>query len=262
MTTSLLRIPTVPLSPLPEPVPAATSRECTVPLRRMGEGGLADREDVIAVEADLLVRAGDHPETVLSRTPGDDLNLVVGHLLCEGRIRSAAEVERISFTYGSPAEVTVTLRKPGPAPLTAERSPLCIAPGMLFKLKELFERRQNLFRNTGSTHAAALFDADGALLAYGEDVGRHNAFDKAIGRALLEGTLESAAIGMLSSRIALAMAAKAAAVRLPVLCGFSAATSAGVDVARAHGITLVGRLRGRSFDVYANHWRLGNEQDF
>ncbi|WFS61398.1 formate dehydrogenase accessory sulfurtransferase FdhD [Pseudodesulfovibrio thermohalotolerans] len=260
MTTSLLRIPTVPLSPLPEPAPVgATSRECTVPLLRMREGALADGEDTIAVEADLLVRTGDHPATVLSRTPGDDLNLVIGYLFCEGRIRSAAEVERIAFTYGSPAEVEVILCKPDPAPLTAERPPMRIAPGLLFKLKELFECRQNLFRNTGSTHAAALFSADGALLAYGEDVGRHNAFDKAIGRALLEGTLGSAAIGMLSSRIALAMAAKAAAARLPVLCGFSAATSSGVDVAKEHGITLVGRLRGKSFDIYANHWRLGNK---
>ena len=85
---------------------------------------------------------------------------------------------------------------------------------------------------------------------------RHNAFDKAIGRALLEGTLGQTAIAMISSRIAVGMAAKAATANIPVLCGFSAATSSGIDYAKKYDITLIGRLRKTSFDVYANAWRI------
>ncbi|WP_207262034.1 formate dehydrogenase accessory sulfurtransferase FdhD [Desulfovibrio sp. Huiquan2017] len=252
MTTSLLRLPTIP--PLFAPEPA--SRSCTMPLRRLREGRLVDGEDLVAVEAELRVRVQNGPDAILSRTPGDDLNLVVGHLFCAGLIEGPGEVERIGFSCRAPSRADVILHGSPVIRPVPELPAARIEPEGLFRLKEVFERRQNLFRNTGSTHAAALFSLDGRLFSFGEDVGRHNAFDKAVGRALLEGTLGRAAIAMLSSRIAAEMAGKAARAGIPVLCGFSAATTSGVAVALERGITLVGRLRGRSFDVYANAWRL------
>lgn len=257
MTTSLLRIPDIPPFSFPEPDPAeAAARERSVPLKRLRDGRLVTEDDSLAVESELRVRVGDGPDTVLSRTPGDDLNLVMGHLFCSGLIGATAEVERIGFSYGAPCRADVRLHGAPVVRLHPDHEGARLEPEALFRFKETFERRQNLFRNTGATHAAALFALDGRLLAFGEDVGRHNAFDKAVGRALLEGTLRGAAIAMLSSRIASEMAAKAARAGISVLCGFSAATTSGVALAREHGITLVGRLRGRSFDVYANAWRL------
>ncbi|BCS87160.1 sulfurtransferase FdhD [Pseudodesulfovibrio sediminis] len=209
------------------------------------------------MEADLIVYVNGQRDGVLSRTPGNDLNLIVGHLFCNGMINSSEDVANISFSYQNPAHVDVFLDTgKGRSRLFPSRPPVRLSPLQLFELKATFERRQNLFKNTGSTHAAALFSLNGELLVFGEDVGRHNAFDKAIGRALLEGILEQTAIAMISSRIAVELTAKATIANIPVLCGFSAATSSGVNFAEQHDITLVGRLKEDSFDVYTNAWRM------
>lgn len=259
MTTSLLRVQAAPAVPSVRAFSETdtSQRECTVTIQRLDRGELASREDTVAVEAELRVQISGRTDVVLARTPGDDLNLIVGHLFCKSMLNTPEEVANIGFCYRGPACADVSLdgntslRRSFP-----ERPPVRLAPERLFELKETFERRQDLFKDTGSTHAVALFSLKGRLLAFGEDVGRHNAFDKAIGRALLEGTLGQAAIAMISSRIAMGLAAKAATANIPVLCGFSAATSSGVDYAEKHDITLIGRLRGTSFDVYANAWRI------
>ncbi len=259
MTTSLLRVHDTP------PVPSVrdffetdtSQRECTVTIQRLDRGELAFREDTIAVETDLRVQIPGRSDVVLARTPGDDLNLVVGHLFCKSVLDTPEEVANIGFCYRDSDRVDVSLDgNKSFRRIFPKRPPVRLAPKRLFELKETFERRQDLFKNTGSTHAVALFSLKGRLLAFGEDVGRHNAFDKAIGRALLEGTLGQTAIAMISSRIAVGMAAKAATANIPVLCGFSAATSSGIDYAKKYDITLIGRLRKTSFDVYANAWRI------
>jgi FdhD protein len=228
-----------------------------VPLYRFNQGKLVSRKDAIAVEADLVIRIRNHPDMRLSRTPGDDLNLVMGHLFCSGVLDAPEDVAKVEFSYQGTARADVSLGGSRALRRILPRRPAVrLAPHRLFGLKEVFEHRQNLFKHTGSTHAAALFSLHGELLSYGEDVGRHNAFDKAVGRALQEGTLGQVAIAMLSSRIAVDLASKAAIANIPVLCGFSAATSSGVEYAEKNGITLVGRLKEESFDVYANAWRI------
>ncbi|MDD3312209.1 formate dehydrogenase accessory sulfurtransferase FdhD [Pseudodesulfovibrio sp.] len=226
-------------------------------LQRYENGRLVFRDDAIAEESTLRLLINGQQEALLSRTPGDDLNLVAGYLFCTSRIREAGDLASVGFSYRGVARAEVGLDAPAdirrifPSP-----RPVRIGAHRLFEFKAAFERRQNLYRDTGSTHAAALFTADGQLIAFGEDVGRHNAFDKAIGRALLEGTLGQAAIAMLSSRLALELAVKAATANIPVLCGFSAATSSGVRYAEENNLTLVGRLRKESFNIYANGWRI------
>lgn len=258
MTTSLHHPRVIPPSPDHEFFPSRDSaRECAVPLYRFNQGKLVSRKDSIAVEADLLIRIRNRPDMRLSRTPGDDLNLVMGHLFCNGILDTPEDVVNVDFCYHGTARADVSLgRGRAIRQIFSKRPTVRLAPGHLFRLKEVFERRQNLFKHTGSTHAAALFSIHGELLSYGEDVGRHNAFDKAVGRALQQGTLRQVAIAMLSSRIAVDLASKAAIANIPVLCGFSAATSSGVEYAEKHGITLVGRLKGNSFDVYANARRI------
>ena len=230
---------------------------CSIVLHRYEEGRLVLREESIAVEAPLRLQVEGLLDTTLTRTPGDDMNLVAGHLFSLHMIRGAEDLANVGFNYRGRTRVHVTLgttepiRRLYPAPL-----PVRIGAERLFEFKEIFERRQNLFKSTGSTHAAALFSGEGEMVAFGEDVGRHNAFDKAIGRSLLEGTLDEVAIAMLSSRLALELAVKAQAANIPILCGFSAATSSGVDYAERNNLTLVGRLRNRSFRVYSNGWRI------
>lgn len=215
------------------------------------------KEDSIAVESDIRVLVSGYPEAVLCRTPGDDMNLVAGHLFCRSMINRPEDMVNIAFSYHGIAKVEVDLdtangiRRIFPSP-----RPIRVDPEHLINLKAVFERRQSLYKNTRSTHAAALFSLEGELLSFGEDVGRHNAFDKAIGRALLEGRLHEAAIAMLSSRLALELAIKASTANIPILCGFSAATSSGINFAERNNLTLVGRLRSDAFNVYANGWRI------
>ncbi|GAB7024052.1 formate dehydrogenase accessory sulfurtransferase FdhD [Salidesulfovibrio brasiliensis] len=234
---------------------AQVSRPAT--LQRYENGRFVLRDDAIAVETDLRLVVNGRQAGVLSRTPGDDLNLVAGHLFSNARIREAADMADVRFNYRGVNRAEVTLGSdPGIRRLYPSPRPVRIRPEQLFEFKEAFENRQKLYRNTGSTHAAALFSADGEFISFGEDVGRHNAFDKAIGRALLEGCLEHVTIAMLSSRLALELAVKASTANIPILCGFSAATSSGICYAERNNLTLVGRLRRQSFNVYSNGWRI------
>lgn len=230
---------------------------CPVTLQRYEKGRLRFRDDHIAVESDIRLTVDGQQCAVLSRTPGNDMNLVAGYLLSCSMIRGPEDIESISFGYRGLARATVTLKTSAAIRrIYPEPRPVRLAPESLFRFKEIFEHRQRLYKNTRSTHAAALFSLEGELIAYGEDVGRHNAFDKAIGKSLMEGTLDHVAIAMLSSRLALELTIKASTANIPILCGFSAATSSGINYAEKNNITLIGRLRSSSFNVYANGWRI------
>jgi FdhD protein len=230
---------------------------CPRTLQRYAAGTLRLDQDMIAVEEDIRIRVQDHSEMILARTPGDDLHLIAGHLFSRSMVRAPEDILNIAFNPRNTSLVDVVLKSPKvirriyPSP-----RPMRFAPEQIFEFKELFENRQKLFKNTGATHAAALISASGEMLSYGEDVGRHNAFDKAIGRAVLEGSLADAAIAMLSSRLALELAIKAATANIPILCGFSAATSSGIQFAEDNNITLIGRIRESTLVVYAHGWRL------
>ncbi len=130
--------------------------------------------------------------------------------------------------------------------------------GAILGLKDLFEARQTIFPLTGSTHSASVFDVNSNLLAFAEDIGRHNAFDKVIGKLVLEGATQHAFLAIVSSRLSFEMLQKAAVLGLEILAGLSAPTSMAVSMAERLNITLIGFLREDSMSIYSHPERILN----
>ncbi len=135
---------------------------------------------------------------------------------------------------------------------------LRIPRAVIASLPERLRTAQPTFSSTGGLHAAGLFDAAGALLCAREDIGRHNAVDKVVGRMLLDGKLPLAGTAlMVSGRASFEIVQKALAARIPVLCAVSAPSSLAVSLAREAGMTLIGFLRGAEGNLYCGAERVG-----
>jgi FdhD protein len=242
----------------------------------------------LAAEEPLEIRIGDTPLTVTMRTPGNDLELAAGFLLTEGIVESADQIAAIHSlcSNGSVKSnvVRVDLRNAssdlddmrrnffaasscgicGKASIDAIRRrglrqpdpDFRIDPETLCRFPEVLRSEQAVFSHTGGLHAAALFDPVGKMVAHREDIGRHNAVDKVVGWALLEGHFPlSRHVLLVSGRGGFEIAQKALAGGIPVLASVSAPSSLAVKLARELGLTLVGFLRGRRFVVYSGEFR-------
>jgi FdhD protein len=253
-----------------------------------------ERPDTVAVEEPLEIRVGDEPLTTTMRTPGDDFDLAVGHLLTEGQLHSAAEVARLMHCTdvdeeGSPTynvvEVTlapgVSLHSPprartetmtsacgvcGSASIddvrtrgrfAVDEDPVVVDPSVVAGLPDSLRARQPVFERTGGVHAAGLATASGEMLTVREDVGRHNAVDKVVGAAARERELPFAAtILVVSARASFEIVQKAAMAGIPVVVAVGAPSSLAVDLATETGITLVAFARAPRFSVYSRPDRL------
>lgn len=253
------------------------------------------RSDRLAVEEPLEIRIDGRSLAVTMRTPGDDFDLAVGFLVTEGVVTDAAQVLRIQTCAAKDQaaqtgvhnilDVTLSPDAPGfdperarafyttsscglcgkasidairmRAPHPVAGDPVRLDPTVLATLPERARTAQPLFSRTGGLHAAALFDAAGTLLAVREDVGRHNAFDKVIGRAATEGRLPLRGTTILASgRAGFELTQKALMAGIPCLAAVGAPSSLAVELAAEAGMTLVGFLRGGTMNVYAGHDRL------
>lgn len=269
---------------------AVRSRHVT----QLRDGVFQDTDDALVVEEPLEIRVGAERLTVTMRTPGHDFELVRGLLLTEGVIRSEADIGRIRYCdtgdrgEGETNIVTVHLRGGTPPERRWQRTLLAgtscglcgkaaiealgqevhpLPPSGAFSRAALLEmpramrRRQTLFAQTGGLHAVGLFSADGECLCVFEDIGRHNATDKAIGWGVAQGRLpwasETEPLALLvSGRASFEITQKALVARIPVVCAVSAASSLAAELAEANNQTLVGFLRGERMTVYAGGDRL------
>lgn len=262
---------------------------------RIRDGAISSRPDTLVAEEPLEIRLNGKPLAITMRTPGDDFALAAGFLVSEGVLAHQSDLQNIVYCAGATADGSntynvvdvktapgvvipdITLERNvyttsscglcGKASLDAVRTttrwpindtpPLRIDPDLLASLPDRLRAAQQVFDRTGGLHAAALFTEDGELLDIREDVGRHNAVDKLVGRALQNANLPlSRVILLVSGRASFELAQKAVMAGIPVLAAVSAPSSLAVDLAAETGLTLVGFLRGPSMNVYAGEHRL------
>ncbi|HUF47421.1 MAG TPA: formate dehydrogenase accessory sulfurtransferase FdhD [Vicinamibacterales bacterium] len=265
-----------------------TRRAMIAPVRRRSADGVAADQDLVAAEAplSLAVRtSGDTPAHrlgILMRTPGDDEDLVAGVLHAEGVIGRFDDVERLDRTPASDdvAEAITAVLAPhvrwtpraerglsatsacglcGRLEMLAVDPARACPPGAptitaaaIEALPARLRRGQAVFDETGGLHAAALVDLGGTRDLVREDVGRHNAVDKAIGAALARGWLPGHRFALaVSGRVAYEIVQKAVVAGVPVVVAVGAPSSLAVEAARATGLTLVGFVRDGRFNVYA-----------
>lgn len=257
-------------------------------------GARLNRPDTIAVEEPLEIRVAHEAVSTTMRTPGDDFDLAIGHLLTEGLITSATDVGRLMHCSdvgpdGSPTfnvvqtTLTAGVRLLAPARARAEagtsacgvcgsasidavrtRSRHVVAsgvpvlgPSLIAALPDRLRAHQPGFDRTGGLHAAGLFDASGEVLAVREDVGRHNAVDKVVGAVARERELPFGdLILVVSARASFEIVQKASMCAIPVLVAVGAPSSLAVELAREAGITLAAFTRSPRFSVYAHPERL------
>lgn len=234
-------------------------------------------EDLLAVEEPLEIRAGGEPIAVTMRTPGNDEELAAGFLYGEGLIERAPQLDATDDLAANTIEVRSPLaRMPSTRRFYTTSSCGVCGKGALEEVAiqcpplppgPLCERdlvaglpdhmRQPGFERTGGLHATGLFTAQGELLFAYEDVGRHNAMDKAVGRALLDGLLPlHDCILCVSGRLSFELVQKAAVAGAPILVGVGAPSSLAVALAQDRAMTLCGFARGGAMNVYTGAQRL------
>lgn len=271
------------------PAPSTRSIDLTQVLE-WNNGESKRIEDYLAGEEPLEMRAGHRRIGVTLRTPGNDCELAAGFLFTEGIISKREEILSIEapgdsgrgtgnnivrvklktgarlgtagarkFSAGSACgvcgkESIGQLRRRG---LRAPDPDSRFDPELLCQFPEKLRPTQAIFGRTGGLHAAALFGKSGELVVLREDIGRHNAVDKVIGWALLQGKLPLAGQALLvSGRGGFEIIQKALSAGIPLLASVSAPSSLAVRLAREFGLTLIGFLRGRRFVVYSGEQRI------
>jgi FdhD protein len=270
------------------------SRRNVTPARivTVSDGRGRARSDRLAGEEPMEIRAGGPGQepasvAVTMRTPGSDFELAAGFLFTEGLIKPG-EIAKVSYC-DDPNElqafniVTVRLNRPfdsellkrnffatsscgvcGKASLEqveAKCERLSPGPavdaGILIELPEMLRGRQRIFEVTGGLHAAGLFDSSGEFVAAREDVGRHNAVDKLVGKQVLAGDVPLDKVMLaVSGRISFEIVQKAAMAGIPIIVAVSAPSNLAVDTAEKVGMTLVGFARGDSFNIYSHPDRI------
>jgi len=276
-----------------------------VSVLRVSDGTAIQATDRAAAEEPLDIRLHGRSFAVIMRTPGQDRALAAGFLLSERIIRSSDDIAAIEhcrhpdhrtahhvvdvFLRGEAAARVPQLLDArrqmiansscgvcGRATIDELRDDIAALPtgptvdlSILARLPQQLRRQQSTFDETGGLHAAAVFTADGTLLAAAEDVGRHNAVDKVIGASVIgevdagvtgspgSNGRDGAAVLVVSGRVAFEIVQKAWLGRVPIIVAISAPTSLAVELALEARLTLLGFVRDRSLNIYTHADRVG-----
>jgi FdhD protein len=237
-------------------------------------------EDVVAREFPLTIILNDRELVTLLCSPADLKHLAIGFLSSEGLIGGRGDVKRVLVdevrgvarveTTDDKAHVDDVFKRfissgcgrgasfysaADATGLAKVESSLSVSVRDIMALLREFQHRSEVFLATGGVHSAALCDS-GNILVFAEDVGRHNAIDKIFGKCLLDDLPTDDRIVVTSGRISSEIMLKVARRNIPVIASKSAPTDLGVKLAKDLGITLLGFVRGKRLNVYANEWRI------
>lgn len=238
-------------------------------------------DDVVTVEEPLEIYIDNEPFYTTMRMPGDEILLALGMCFTDGVIDSMEDVTGVNYcsdvslnkinVYLSPAINKEDRLKNKQRHSTAYSScgicgtdmiegitgnkgrikhRITIDAADISGMQKAMQENQIIFPVTGGTHAAGIFSADRELLAFSEDVGRHNALDKAIGKLLFSRSIRRAAVVVLTSRLSFEMVQKAASLGAEIICGVSSPTSLAIELAKTVNLTLIGFLRGKRGNIY------------
>ena len=263
-------------------------------VRRNADGGYECITDEVTIEEPLEIRIGANPIAVTMRTPGNDEELAAGFLLSEAIVHARADLREVVHcplpaSLGNVLNVTLSPSakfNPKAAHRFGTISTSCglcgktsiefirqqfspidpaariqIEAAKLLALPAALRDAQANFARTGGIHAAAIFNLDGELIVLREDIGRHNAVDKAIGRAFLDSLLPLGHhVLLVSGRSSLEIVQKALAAGIAIVAAVSAPSSLAVNFARESGQTLIGFLRPPTFNVYSHIERVAMDR--
>ena len=269
-----------------------------VAIARWRSGAWREERDQVAAEEPLQILLDGAPLSIVMRTPGNDLELALGLLWAERVIRSRDDVASVRISAEAAEndgslpvagdlvesnQIDIHLRsaggrRPQRSFLSSSACGVCgattveslaldfpvLEPGptldasILTRLADRLRDQQRIFESTGGLHAAGLFDTSGELELLREDIGRHNAVDKIVGRAFLDRELPLRdRVLAVSGRAGYEVVQKAVAAGIPILAAVGAPSSLAVATAERFGMTLVGFLREDRFNVYTSPERIG-----
>ncbi|MEM9672754.1 MAG: formate dehydrogenase accessory sulfurtransferase FdhD [Cyclobacteriaceae bacterium] len=269
-----------------------------IQLTKLIDSGVQYLSDVVAVEEPLEIQLQlnkpdgykMHPLSVTMRTPGQDDELAVGFMFTEGIISSRQQLaypptyplgeNKILIRFSETTSIDLIKLKRNfyttsscgvcgkesidaihqVCPIRSDRPDIEVAPETLFSLPERLRDRQQTFKQTGGIHAAALFDSEGTLQNFQEDIGRHNALDKLIGAEFLKTDKQvldlSEMILLLSGRASFELIQKAAMAGIQIVCAIGAPSSMALETAQSFGMTLIGFLKPHSANIYCGPERV------
>ena len=224
-----------------------------IQIQRFQQGKLIDWEDLVLIERSLRLFINGELFYHFVCTDEYLKELTVGHLFCSGIIHSPADM--ISFSIDEENDTiyveTKSKRQPPADTAPSEKTHLALDYPRIISVFEQFQGLSPLFQDTGAVHSMALLDFDYQVRYFFEDMGRHNAVDKAIGKALLDGFPLARSILLASSRMPLELMKKANRAHIPAVMSVSAPTLHSIQFAKEQNMVLIGMFRNGRINIYA-----------